>query len=699
MKCFEILKIEPTKDIKIIKKAYAKEIRLHHPEDDEEGYMKVRSAYEEAMAYAKGNNKHLFSGKITTNNNSYGEIHIENKSFVNDKEEFDYNFIDDYYNNSVNMYNNAIKEFETIYNSISTRHDEREWKKALLKLDIKKVNGSREIQEKFVEFFENHMDISLSVWAVIDNVFMFSSDDTRYIYDTIGEFCGYSIYKYMKVIKFEYNEFLKYIPKEKIQEYLCLRSKFESYINNQYENYEIANLFSKLKSICTKDPEIYYLMAIEDFKYAKNANRLITQENKNKQRRYYINRAYENFLHAISIEKDPEYLDIYNKCEREYFKTIFNDEINKIIKKIGITLGVILLIALFIVNEIIFNGKDDLFYYNTFVIHSNKSNYDYKIYGGTLDKNEAINELSENNIKSREDVLSIINYLQDNELSKSFKKDYDKYKEEKTEQLKRLREDIKNSGQDPDNMNCEKNKIEIINDINNEKQKGNDTSKFTYENETGKTKITLYDVTIDDRKDSKKGVIYDIFYHNMAPENNKTISVPDDAFDSFEYLIGNYFTETGYRAGYISFKEALELNKKFTKPLLRTFGEREISVTDFINSSNNKSKGYSNDLAKIYLEQFKDNTLDHINLNNKFSVDDFNSNLKHINTNKIDSQYEIENKNISEVLVKYSFLGYGPDILISTILILISISAYFVFLYVIKIKYNRKLKDIIKKQL
>ena len=82
MKCFEILKIEPTKDIKIIKKAYAKEIRLHHPEDDEEGYMKVRSAYEEAMAYAKGNNKHLFSGKITTNNNSYGEIHIENKSFI-----------------------------------------------------------------------------------------------------------------------------------------------------------------------------------------------------------------------------------------------------------------------------------------------------------------------------------------------------------------------------------------------------------------------------------------------------------------------------------------------------------------------------------------------------------------------------------------------------------------------------------------
>lgn len=48
-----ILDIEPTKDIKQIKKAYSKMVKIYHPEDNPETYQKVREAYKKAMSYAK----------------------------------------------------------------------------------------------------------------------------------------------------------------------------------------------------------------------------------------------------------------------------------------------------------------------------------------------------------------------------------------------------------------------------------------------------------------------------------------------------------------------------------------------------------------------------------------------------------------------------------------------------------------------
>lgn len=48
---WEVLGIEPTKDEKIIKKAYAQKSRTCHPEDDQEGFLELQEAYRLAVAY------------------------------------------------------------------------------------------------------------------------------------------------------------------------------------------------------------------------------------------------------------------------------------------------------------------------------------------------------------------------------------------------------------------------------------------------------------------------------------------------------------------------------------------------------------------------------------------------------------------------------------------------------------------------
>ena len=49
-----VLGIDPTEDVSAIKRAYAEKARSCHPEEDAEGFLKLRQAYQAALAYAEG---------------------------------------------------------------------------------------------------------------------------------------------------------------------------------------------------------------------------------------------------------------------------------------------------------------------------------------------------------------------------------------------------------------------------------------------------------------------------------------------------------------------------------------------------------------------------------------------------------------------------------------------------------------------
>ncbi|RRJ63914.1 tetratricopeptide repeat protein [Paenibacillus oralis] len=53
MTIWERLGIGRTEDIKVIKRAYAKQLKIYHPEDDPAGYQALREAFDAAMSYAK----------------------------------------------------------------------------------------------------------------------------------------------------------------------------------------------------------------------------------------------------------------------------------------------------------------------------------------------------------------------------------------------------------------------------------------------------------------------------------------------------------------------------------------------------------------------------------------------------------------------------------------------------------------------
>ena len=51
---WNILDIDPTQDVSAIKRAYALKSRTCHPEEDQEGFLQLRQAYQAALDYAEG---------------------------------------------------------------------------------------------------------------------------------------------------------------------------------------------------------------------------------------------------------------------------------------------------------------------------------------------------------------------------------------------------------------------------------------------------------------------------------------------------------------------------------------------------------------------------------------------------------------------------------------------------------------------
>lgn len=54
MNIWDVLEMEATSSARAIKRAYARQLAKHHPEDDPEGFQLVQAAYERALLIARG---------------------------------------------------------------------------------------------------------------------------------------------------------------------------------------------------------------------------------------------------------------------------------------------------------------------------------------------------------------------------------------------------------------------------------------------------------------------------------------------------------------------------------------------------------------------------------------------------------------------------------------------------------------------
>ncbi|MCR4650741.1 MAG: hypothetical protein K5662_03190 [Lachnospiraceae bacterium] len=135
---WRVLGIDPTVDKAVITKAYRAKLKNTNPEDDPEGFIKLRGAYEDALEYAKtGNEKKAKSNDLNNIDNpvlaTWGE------------------------------------KLAVVYDDFAKRIDEKCWKELFADEVCESIESNEEAFEYLIEFLMDHFFLPHSIWVLIDD--------------------------------------------------------------------------------------------------------------------------------------------------------------------------------------------------------------------------------------------------------------------------------------------------------------------------------------------------------------------------------------------------------------------------------------------------------------------------------------------------------------------------------------------------
>lgn len=160
MDCWSILEIKFTKDMTTIKRAYAKQLRKYHPEENPEGFQRVREAYEVAIKSANELKKSTPMMKQQGSN-----ADIEGKVIIREA----YMPID----NLKKVINEIefMDKVKALYNNPSVRNDRDQWKDLLNELTFYTIDTSEKIYCLLSDFLQENHKISFNILILLNEYF------------------------------------------------------------------------------------------------------------------------------------------------------------------------------------------------------------------------------------------------------------------------------------------------------------------------------------------------------------------------------------------------------------------------------------------------------------------------------------------------------------------------------------------------
>ncbi|MEJ8552778.1 hypothetical protein [Tepidibacter sp. Z1-5] len=255
-------------DLKTIKKAYAKLLKIYNPEDDPEGYQRLRETYDTAIKYVKNNKQQDLHINLVENINDEVSI-LEDKANIDKKtiERQYQNINNSYEQHTSNDVNLQIEEFldklNELYNDNSLKSDINAWEKLLNNDVVWNVFSSLIIEDYIFEFLLNHEDLPLNIWYILNYHFNWTNKE-RMLYEKYDEQKVEKVLKILQNIGQIKYEYIKEIDPNFIEKYLSLYSqgseslKIRDYYQAQeslLEAYKIFNHDEKLLKILG---EFYY---------------------------------------------------------------------------------------------------------------------------------------------------------------------------------------------------------------------------------------------------------------------------------------------------------------------------------------------------------------------------------------------------------------------------------------------------------
>jgi hypothetical protein len=263
---WDILGIEPTTDLEEIKRAYSALLPKYHPEDDPEGYQRLRQAFDFARKYVKrhkGHKEEFFY---------HEEIHKNNKdlNLSNNEEiliEYDTNNEKNSRENSIDKIMNQIVD---LYNDYFRRIDIENWKNLFANDVLLNFEMVDDINIILLKFLVKNYVIPQEIWKYLNSIFDWESQYTilrkHFDRNTIE-----SIFAYINEEQFINCNVDWNIENFNYDYYIRLR--FQAYIAMGNNNLELAYSNMKKAYELYKDDGILIRMLCEYFKRVDEPNK------------------------------------------------------------------------------------------------------------------------------------------------------------------------------------------------------------------------------------------------------------------------------------------------------------------------------------------------------------------------------------------------------------------------------------------
>ena len=218
MNCWKVLNINATKDKKEIKKAYAKQLPKYRPEEDNDGFMKLRQAYEEALRLADTEDEKQEEGPVEQ----------------------------------------WIAKVDAIYQNFAKRCDAASWQEVLDDDVCLSLDTQKECSIALLVYLAEHIMIPHAIFKMFDNYFQWSHKKTQ-LYELFpSSYIDYICNNAQLKDGFRYELLDKQLPIDYdafLESYYMLENSISA-----SEKEEMDEYLKKLEQFAVVHPDVYEVM-------------------------------------------------------------------------------------------------------------------------------------------------------------------------------------------------------------------------------------------------------------------------------------------------------------------------------------------------------------------------------------------------------------------------------------------------------